>query len=71
MDGGFLSDDDKIALTNMLFPHLIYDTVLIGSKQSSVSYAILQATAYLRRLVQDCRDKSELTRRTKINPESP
>ena len=67
IDGGFLSDDDKIALTNMLFPHLIYNTTHDRFESKTVTYAILQATAYLRRLVQDCRDKSELTRRTKVN----
>jgi len=68
LDGGFLSDDDKIALTNMLFPHLIYDPIHDRFASKTVTYAILQATAYLCRLVQDCRDKTELTRKTKINP---
>lgn len=67
MDGAYLSDEDKELLTNHMFPHLVYDAARDRFVSRTVTHAIMQATAYLRRLTQDYRDKPELARRTGIN----
>lgn len=67
MDGGRLSDEHKHRLVQVLFPHLVFDAAKDRFVSRTVTYAIVQATAYLRRRTQDYRDKAELVRQTKIN----
>jgi hypothetical protein len=67
MDGAYLSDEDKELLTSCLFPHLTYDATRDRFVSRTVTYAILQATAYLRCRTQNYRDKAELARQMKIN----
>ncbi|MBR0847109.1 hypothetical protein JQ543_05055 [Bradyrhizobium diazoefficiens] len=67
LDGGYLTDEHKCTLTAVLFPHLAYDPTHDRFVSRTVTYAILQATAHLRRLVQDYPDKSEISRRAKIS----
>lgn len=68
IDGSYLSDKEKELLTNYMFPHLVFDAKRDRFVSRTMTYAIMQATAYLRRRVQEHRDKSDLTRQTKINP---
>ncbi|RPI39531.1 MAG: hypothetical protein EHM67_10065 [Hyphomicrobiaceae bacterium] len=67
IDGGYLSDEDKDLLTSHLFPYLVFDAARDRFVSRTVTYAIMQATAYLRRRTQDCRDKQDLARQMKIN----
>jgi hypothetical protein len=68
IDGSYLSDEDKEILTNYMFPHLAFDAARDRFVSRTVTYAIMHATAYLRRRAQDYHDKSDLARQTKISP---
>lgn len=68
IDGAYLSDEDKELLTNHMFPHLVFDAARDRFVSRTVTYAIMKATAYLRRCTQNYRDKSDLARQTKISP---
>jgi hypothetical protein len=67
IDGGYLSDEDKELLTSFLFPYLAFDAARDRFVARTITYAIMQATAYLRRRTQDYRNNSDLARKMNIS----
>ncbi|MBR0847196.1 hypothetical protein JQ543_05495 [Bradyrhizobium diazoefficiens] len=67
IDGGHLSDADKQLVTSKMFPHLLFDVKTDRLISRPATYAIPQATDYLRRLVNDYENKSGLAHKAQVS----